>query len=74
MTSLARIVDGLMLAFGIVLVLCATAKPAFAYVDPGSGLFLLQIIGTTLAGFTFMVRKRIRQMLSMFGTKAKKLD
>ena len=44
------------------------AKPAYAYVDPGSGLFFLQIIGSTFLGFVYLVRKRIGQL---FGTSGK---
>lgn len=38
------------------------AKPAYAYVDPGSGLFLTQILGSMTVGFTFLVRKRLRRL------------
>jgi hypothetical protein len=69
--AFARVLNGALLALGLFVLLCSAAKPAYAYVDPGSGLFLLQILGTTLAGFVFMVRKRIRQMLSVFGAKNK---
>lgn len=43
----------------ILAVLCAFEQPAHAYVDPGSGLLALQILGTTFAGFIFMVRRRV---------------
>jgi hypothetical protein len=43
-------------------ILCALAKPAYAYVDPGSGLLAFQIISTTFAGAIFLVRKRLRQL------------
>jgi hypothetical protein len=42
---------------------CALAQPAYAYVDPGSGLFAFQIISTTLAGMIFMLRKRLRSLI-----------
>ena len=44
----------------IMAVLCALAKPAYAYVDPGSGLLAFQMLSTTFAGAVFMVRKRLR--------------
>ena len=50
-----------------VLVLCATAHPAYAYVDPGSGLLLVQMLGSTLAGVMFLLRKRVRQLFQRFG-------
>jgi hypothetical protein len=42
--------------------LCVLAQPAYAYVDPGSGLFALQIISTTFAGMIFMLRRRLRSL------------
>jgi hypothetical protein len=44
-------------------VLCALAQPAYAYVDPGSGLLALQIISTTFAGMIFLIRRRVRGFL-----------
>lgn len=72
--AFARVSNAILLAIGFFVLLSVVEKPAYAYVDPGSGLFLLQIMGTTLAGFAFMIRKRIRQMLSAFGSKDKKSD
>lgn len=51
--------------------LCVSAKPAYAYVDPGSGLLLLQILGSTILGFTFLIRKRIAQLLRFFSRNPK---
>lgn len=44
----------------------STAQPAYAYVDPGTGLFLAQMVGSTFAGMVFLVRKRIRQFFGRF--------
>jgi hypothetical protein len=44
-------------------VLCAFAQPAYAYVDPGSGLLAFQIISTTFAGMIFLLRRRLRGFL-----------
>ena len=41
--------------------ICISARAAYAYVDPGSGLFFLRVIGSTFLGFTYLVRKRVRQ-------------
>lgn len=46
---------------------CISAQAAYAYVDPGNGLFCLQVIGSTFLGFTFLARKRLRQLLGRFG-------
>ena len=60
----------------IVAVLCALAQPAYAYVDPGSGLLAFQIISTTFAGMIFMLRRRLRAVLRLMtgqsGLKGKK--
>jgi hypothetical protein len=56
----------------LMVVLCSTAQPAYAYVDPGSGVLLLQIIGSTFAGITFLLRKRVRQFFERFGRSSTK--
>ena len=48
----------------VLVVLCALAKPAYGYVDPGSGLLAFQVISTTFAGVGFLIRKRIRSLFS----------
>ena len=45
----------------ILAVLNAFAQPAYAYVDPGSGLLAFQIISSTLAGIIFLLRKRLHE-------------
>lgn len=45
----------------ILAVLCALEQPAYAYVDPGSGLLAFQVLSTTFAGCVFMVRKRLHR-------------
>lgn len=62
--------------FQIVALFCALAQPAYAYVDPGSGLLAFQIISTTFAGMIFILRKRLhallRSMSLLFGSKCDK--
>jgi hypothetical protein len=68
---------GLYLALVVIWVfvaLSAVARPAYAYVDPGSGLLALQIFSPTLAGITFLIRKRIRQVFERFGGSPQKDD
>ncbi len=59
-------------------VLCALAQPAYAYVDPGSGLLALQIISSTFAGMIFLLRRRVRGFLKRMtghsGSKNKKVS
>ena len=45
----------------IAAVLGAVAQPAYAYVDPGTGLLAVQILSTSVAGMIFLVRRRLRQ-------------
>jgi hypothetical protein len=52
------------------ILLNCTAQPAYAYIDPGSGLLLFQLIGSMFAGMTFVLRKRLRQL---FGRSGKNL-
>lgn len=63
-------------AFLLLAVLCAFAQPAYAYVDPGSGLLAFQIISTTFAGMIFMLRRRVhvffRSMTTHFGSKSER--
>jgi hypothetical protein len=54
------------------IVLVATSRPAYAYVDPGSGLLLFQIVGSTFAGMTFLLRKNIRRFIGRFGRHSQK--
>jgi hypothetical protein len=58
-------------ALQAILVLGAVARPAYAYVDPGSGLLVLQIVTTTFAGAVFLLRKRLRQFLEQIGWRPK---
>lgn len=55
-----------LLVLQILAILCALAQPAYAYVDPGSGLLALQIVSSTVAGFIFIVRNRIRKHFGRF--------
>lgn len=40
--------------------LVACERPAYAYVDPGSGLFLLQGIGSAFLGVIYVVRRKLK--------------
>ncbi len=58
-------------ALWLLIVLNSTARPAYGYVDPGAGLFLFQVIGSTFAGMTFLLRKRVQRLLMRFGRNSK---
>jgi hypothetical protein len=51
--------------FQVIVFLIAAAKPANAYVDPGSGLLFLQVGGSMLAGAMFVLRAKIRKLFRM---------
>lgn len=53
-------------AFGTVellILLTALARPAYGYVDPGSGLLAIQVGGSMLAGGLFLLRSKLRKLL-----------
>jgi len=41
-------------------------RPAYAYIDPGSGLFLIQGISSAALGILYFMRRRIK---ALFGKK-----
>jgi hypothetical protein len=47
------------------ILLAALAKPAYGYVDPGSGLLAVQVGGSMLAGALFILRSKIRKLFRM---------
>lgn len=57
-----RVLNTLVAALQLLALLCVVPRVAYAYVDPGSGLLAFQMIGTTLAGIIFVLRKRIRSL------------
>lgn len=51
------------------LILVATLqRPAYGYVDPGSGMLVVQFVGSVLSGGVFFLRKRLKQFF--FSDKA----
>jgi hypothetical protein len=40
--------------------LVVSERPAYAYVDPGSGLFLLQGISSAFLGVIYVVRRKLK--------------
>jgi len=49
----------LSVALFVALLLC-TARPAYGYVDPGSGLLACQSAGSIVAGMIFYFRRRLK--------------
>lgn len=49
----------------LLVLLAAFAKPAYGYVDPGSGLLAVQVGGSMLAGGLFILRSKIRKLFRL---------
>jgi hypothetical protein len=62
--SLFRTISFALGLLQIAAVICAFERPAHAYVDPGSGYMLLQVIGSMFAGAIFFVRHRLRRLFA----------
>ena len=60
--------------FQVIVFLIAAAKPANAYVDPGSGLLFLQIGGSMLAGALFVLRAKIRKLFRLSDPVPESMD
>ena len=41
--------------------IAAMQRPAYGYVDPGSGMLIVQFVGSILSGGIFFLRRRLRQ-------------
>jgi hypothetical protein len=59
-----KIAEVTLVTLSLVLWLCTSAKPLYAYADPGTGLMAIQILGATIAGFLFFIRKRIVELFA----------
>ena len=68
MKRLASVVLAVMVC---VFAMVATEKRAYAYVDPGSGLIVIQSIASAAAAVGYFFRRRI---LGMFGGGAAKVE
>lgn len=66
-----RIALGFFAIFELAVLLTALAKPAYGYVDPGSGLLAVQVGGSMLAGALFILRSKIRKLLGRGSSEAK---
>lgn len=65
MRSLRRPVLAVLASIELLVLLAAFAKPAYGYVDPGSGLLAFQIGGSMLAGGLFIIRSKLRKLFRM---------
>lgn len=53
------------IAAGILFI--ATTQPAFAYIDPAAGTFILQILAAAALGVTFYFRRVVTYVKRIFG-------
>lgn len=44
----------------LVCLLLTFERPAYAYVDPGSGLFLIQGVSSTFLGVLYVIRRKLK--------------
>lgn len=59
-----------LLAWGVALH-CALATPAHAYIDPGTGSMLLQVMGALVAGAIFYFRESLLRVKGLFLRRSK---
>jgi hypothetical protein len=57
----------LSLPFCVTTLFIASASPAYAYIDPGSGTFLLQILAAIGLGIAFYFRRGVTAVKRFFG-------
>ena len=58
-----------MTTIAAILMLLMFTGPAYAYVDPGSGVFLLQILAAAGVGALFYLRRFRDYVKNLFGAK-----
>lgn len=65
MHTVRRAAVALLASMELLVLLAAFAKPAYGYVDPGSGLLAVQVGGSMLAGGLFILRSKLRRLFRM---------
>lgn len=55
----------------LAILLAALTKPAYGYVDPGSGLLAMQVGGSMLAGGLFILRSKLRRLFGLTSASEK---
>lgn len=54
---------------GVLTLVLGPVAPALAYIDPGTGSMLLQVMGAVIAGAIFYFRELRIRILSLFGRR-----
>lgn len=57
-------------AYGTLIVMTVGSSPAYAYIDPASGSFLLQILAAIGLGAAFYFRRGLAAVKRFFGIKS----
>jgi hypothetical protein len=65
MTRMIRLIYVVLTISQCLLFLAAFEKPAYGYIDPGSGILLVQVLSSALGGVIFFLRKRLRHYLQL---------
>lgn len=55
--------------FLLIIVFLIFPKPAYAYLDPGTGSFMIQMLIAAVAGFGFVFRSYWKKIISNFKKK-----
>ncbi len=50
--------------FTIVCLVVATSRPAYGYIDPGSGFLAIQTLASVAAAFGYFLRRRIKALFT----------
>lgn len=58
----SRLAYSALIGLQLALLLTAVERPAYGYVDPGSGMLVVQFVGSILSGGVFFLRKRLKQI------------
>lgn len=72
MHTLRRSVLVALASIELLVLLAAFSKPAYGYVDPGSGLLAVQVGGSMLAGGLFILRAKIRRLFGLSSSEKPK--
>ena len=54
----------------VLAITCCFERPAYAYIDPGSGILACQALAAFFTGALFYLRKNIRKLFRSFGMPA----
>lgn len=68
-----RVADAVLTACLVLALTCLFERPAYAYIDPGSGILACQAIGAFFTGTLFYFRRRIRNFFRARSSGAKNL-